>query len=352
MKKTGIVTGDIFMEHDTGMGHPECSERLAHIYGMIEKQGLKKDLVMVDLREVTDSDLLAVHTKDHLETVKSTAGRDSVHLDGDTPTSAKSYEAARLAAGTLLECVDRVMDGRLDNAFAFIRPPGHHAEANRAMGFCLFNNIAVAAHYAMKEHKLKKVMIIDWDVHHGNGTQHTFYDDPGALYFSSHRYPFYPGTGYFNEAGEGKGEGFTVNVPLPAGCGDSEFDAVYSRVMAPVARAFEPEMILLSAGFDIYRLDPLGGMNLTEEGVARLASIILGLADDLCGSKLVVTLEGGYHVEGQARCIHSILLQMLGKEPPKERGAEPVREFEQLIDKVAEAQKPYWPQISARPKDL
>ncbi len=347
MKKTGIVTDPLFMEHDTGPYHPESSERLDHIYRMINTKGLNKDLKAVKLREVEDDQLLAVHTKDHLETVKSSAGRQRVHLDGDTPTSPKSYEAARWAAGSLLECVDQVMEGRLDNAFAFIRPPGHHAEANRAMGFCLFNNVAVAAEYAKKKHKLKRILIIDWDVHHGNGTQHTFYDDPGVLYFSSHRYPFYPGTGFFDEVGKDKGSGFTVNVPLPGGCGDGEYYAVYSRILPPVARAFKPELIMVSAGFDIYRLDPLGGMNVTEDALAAISGTILDLADELCEGKLVITLEGGYHVEGQAKCIHKILLQMMGGASASEVKESPVDGFEELIDRVAEVQRPYWPQISA-----
>jgi acetoin utilization deacetylase AcuC-like enzyme len=347
MKKTGVVTGKIFMEHDTGPYHPESSERLDKIYSMLEKEGLKKELVSVDLREVTDEELLQVHSKDHLEVVKGTAGKQRVHLDGDTPTSSKSYEAARLAAGSLLECVDQVIDGGLENAFAFIRPPGHHAENNRAMGFCLFNNIAVAAHHAMRKHGLKKVLIADWDVHHGNGTQHTFYEDPRVLYFSTHRYPFYPGTGYFDEVGEGKGKGFTVNVPLPGGSGDGEYNSVYSNILPPVARSFKPELILISAGFDIYRLDPLGGMNVSEEGLEAVASTILDLADELCGGKVIITLEGGYHVDGQARCIHRILLQMTGKAKRLKSKAAAVEGFEELIEKVAEVQKPYWPQISA-----
>jgi acetoin utilization deacetylase AcuC-like enzyme len=345
MKKTGIVTGDIFMEHDTGSGHPECSERLACIYSMIEKDGLKKDLNEVKHREVTDEELLAVHSSNHLEAVKSTAGKDRVHLDGDTPTSPKSYEAAVLAAGSLLECVDQVLAGKLDNAFAFIRPPGHHAEADRAMGFCLFNNVAVAAQYALDKHKLKKVLVIDWDVHHGNGTQHSFYEAPEVLYFSSHRYPFYPGTGYLDESGKGKGEGFTVNVPLPSGCGDGEYKSVYAGILDPVARAFKPDLMLVSAGFDIYKLDPLGGMNVTEQGVAEMASIILKLADELCGGKIVFTLEGGYHIDGQARCIKEILMLMAGKNSLIETKAAPAQGFSELIEKVAEVQEPYWPQI-------
>jgi acetoin utilization deacetylase AcuC-like enzyme len=345
MKKTGIVMDEIFLAHDTGAYHPESAERLDHIYRMIKSNGLKKDLHLVELREVKDEELLAVHSQDHLETVKSTKDREQTHLDGDTPTSARSYEVARIAAGSLLQCVDNVMAGDIENAFAFIRPPGHHAERDRAMGFCLFNNIAVAAHYAMKKHGLKKILIADWDVHHGNGTQHTFYEDPRVLYFSSHRYPFYPGTGYFDEKGEGEGAGFTVNVPLPSGCGDGEYDSIYTSILAPVARAFEPELILVSAGFDIYRLDPLGGMNVSENGIARLASILLELAEEMCEGKLIITLEGGYHVEGQARCIHEILLRMMGRAPhvPAQGGA--VEGFEMLIEKVAEAQKSHWPQI-------
>jgi len=351
MSKTGIVADPVFLEHDTGESHPERPERLSHIYQMIQNKGLDRATVKVKLREATEKELLRVHAKEHLRAIAATAGKSQVFLDGDTPTSPGSYRAALLAAGSLIECVDQVLAGKLKNAFALVRPPGHHAEKNRAMGFCLFNNIAVAAAAGLEEHGLKRILIVDWDVHHGNGTQHTFESEPRVLFFSTHRYPFYPGTGYLDEVGTGPGEGFTVNVPLPAGCGDGEFNAVFEQLLRPVAKKFKPELVMVSAGFDQYHLDPLGGMRLTEAGVGRLATLVIEIANEFCGGKLVVTLEGGYHLEGLARCVCELLGRMTGTLPPAEQGTPPAEGFEQLLEKVAEVQRPYWPGIGRKVRE-
>jgi acetoin utilization deacetylase AcuC-like enzyme len=343
MSKTGIVADPVFLDHDTGEHHPERPERLSHIYQMIQDRGLAKATVKVKLREATDQELLRVHSPEHLRAIAATAGKSQTHLDGDTPTSPGSSHAARLAAGSLIECVDQVLAGQLKNAFALVRPPGHHAERSRAMGFCLFNNIAVAAAAGLADHGLSRILIVDWDVHHGNGTQHTFESEPRVLFFSTHRYPFYPGSGYLDEVGTGPGQGFTINVPLPPGCGDGEFNAVFEQVLLPAAEKFKPELVMVSAGFDQYHLDPLGGMRLTEAGAGRLATLVLEIANRFCGGKLVVTLEGGYHLEGLARCVYEVLGHMARTLSPAAAGEPPAEGFELLIEKVAEVQRPYWP---------
>ncbi len=345
-KKVGVVKGDIFLEHDTGRSHPESAGRLVSIYGMLDQTGISREVKTVELRKATREEILAIHSEAHYRAIEHTQGKEGTYLDGDTPASPKSFEAALFAAGSLIELTRSVLSGELDSGFALVRPPGHHAERDRAMGFCLFNNVAIAAAWALREKGLQRVLIADFDVHHGNGTQHSFYETDQALYFSTHRYPFYPGTGYFNEVGKNRGEGFTVNVPLPGGMGDAEFDAVYSKVLIPIARAYRPELILISAGFDSYYQDPLGGMEMTEQGFARLGSIFIRLADELCQGKLVLALEGGYAVEGSARCIREIMLRLLGKAELVPELGEPVSGFERVLEEVAKHHRSYWKELS------
>lgn len=344
-KKVGIIRGDIFLEHDTGPGHPESPERLVSIYGMLDQSGLSAELKKVELRKAAKEEILLIHSEDHYDRIQSTQGRET-YLDGDTPASPKSFEAALYAAGSLLEMVDQVMGGKLDSGFALIRPPGHHAERDEAKGFCLFNNIGIAAAYALANQGLKRILVADFDVHHGNGTQHSFYDTDQVLYFSTHRYPFYPGTGYFNEIGTGKGKGFTINIPLPSGMGDAEYDTIYTNALMPIAREYQPELILVSAGFDCYDQDPLGGMEVTEAGFARLGSIFLKLADELCPGKLIFGLEGGYSLEGIARCIREVLVRMLGREKPVEEMGKPTEGFERLLQELSKHHKLFWKGLS------
>lgn len=311
MKKTGIVRDDRYMEHVMGHGHPECPERLAAIYDMLDKDmgGL---LLGIPAREANREELAYIHSESYIDEIASTSGIASTYLDPDTQTSAGSYNAALLAAGGLMKAVSMVNAGTLDNAFALVRPPGHHAERSRAMGFCLFNNVAIAAMHAREKLGLDRILIVDWDVHHGNGTQHSFEDDPGVLYFSSHQYPHYPGTGSYGETGRGDGEGYTLNVPLPTGYADGDFVSIYDKVLKPATLEYKPDMILVSAGFDIYINDPLSGMNVSPEGFAGLTGLLMDLADSCCEGKLVITLEGGYHVEGQRDSVKAVLEEMSG----------------------------------------
>ena len=309
MRKTGIVRENRFMEHVMGAGHPECPERLEAIYQMLD-QDMKDVLINIPVREALESELLYVHIPRYIEQIAATDGVESTYLDPDTQTSAGSYKAALLAAGGLCEAVRMVNAGELDNAFALVRPPGHHAEKSRAMGFCLFNNVAIAAMYARKDLGLDRILIVDWDVHHGNSTQHSFESDDSILYFSSHQYPHYPGTGSYGEIGINDGKGYTVNVPLPTGYADGDFVSIYNKVLKPVTLEYKPDFILVSAGFDIYYRDPLSSMNVTPAGFAGLTRTIMNLADECCDGKMVITLEGGYHINGQMDSVKAVLQEL------------------------------------------
>jgi acetoin utilization deacetylase AcuC-like enzyme len=255
-------------------------------------------------------------------------------LDPDTSTSALSYQTALLASGGLLQCLDHICDQDVQNAFAPVRPPGHHAEADRAMGFCLFNNIAVAAEYLLRRKGFQKVLVVDWDIHHGNGTQNSFLDRDDVLYFSTHQFPHYPGTGHWRETGMGKGEGFTLNVPLRGGKTDVDYLHIFRTILAPVSRQFQPDAFLVSAGFDVAASDPLGGMQITTRGFAALTRELMDLAQDLCGDRLLVALEGGYDLEALAQGAKAVLLQLDGAPPPPgiqdEASPQSIRELEPM----------------------
>ena len=299
MLRTGIVIDQRFEAHDPGPGHPERPARLATLRAALEGCDRSR-LVRLEPRAATTADLTLVHDAAYLGEVAASAHHERCAFDADTWVSAASHDTARLAAGGVLALVDAVMAGEVDNGFAGVRPPGHHAEADRAMGFCLFNNVAVAARHLQRRHGVERVMIVDWDVHHGNGTQHLFDDDPSVLFLSLHQYPFYPGTGSVHEVGRGAGVGATVNLPLPAGCGDPEYLALFQAVVAPVCRRFAPQVVLVSAGFDAHLRDPLGGMRVTDDGYAGICRILLRAAVEVAGGRCVAVLEGGYDLTALA----------------------------------------------------
>ena len=341
MSSLAIIKDDRFLEHNAGEGHPESPNRLRVIHDLIAKEF--SSLPRIEPRMASEDELAAVHDPFYIETVAKTDGRAVSRLDADTVLSARSYQVARLAAGGLLNAVDALLApgaGPLSSVFAFVRPPGHHAEPNRGMGFCLFNNIAVAAEYAIEKHGLKRVLIVDWDLHHGNGTQKSFYDRKDVLFFSSHQFPHYPGTGSFDEVGSGKGEGFTVNAPFPAGFGDMEYLAVYDRVLKPIALEYRPELVLVSAGFDPYFNDPLGGMEVTGDGFGNLASLIRSIAGETCGGRMLITLEGGYNPDGLRDGVRSVLQALTGP-----AWTVPVMDSpaaERVIQSIITRQKKYW----------
>jgi acetoin utilization deacetylase AcuC-like enzyme len=348
MNRTGIVEDSRYLEHVMDPGHPESPERLIAIYKMLEETGMRDRFETVNPRAATREELEMIHSPAYIDLVVSTAGKRYYRLDMDTSTCAKSYEAALWAAGGLLELIKAVMEGKLNNGFALVRPPGHHAERDRAMGFCLFNNVAIGARYAIQNFSLQKVMIVDWDVHHGNGTQSSFYQDPQVLYFSTHRYGFfYPGTGAATEVGKDKGEGFTVNVPLSTGAGDSEYGNIFEKILKPIALEYKPQLILVSAGFDIHYDDPLGGMEVTEKGFSRMAQILMEIADSTAQGKMVITLEGGYDVSGQSRSVKAVLKE-LAQDSPLDKGELIEKEkanyprIERLLLQLKEIQKRYW----------
>jgi acetoin utilization deacetylase AcuC-like enzyme len=281
-----------------------------------------------------------VHDEAYFETVAGTRGRVGYAFDPDTPASPRSFDTACLAAGGLLSLLDAVMTGTVRNGFAFVRPPGHHAERARAMGFCLFNNVAVAAAYARVRYGLKRVLVLDWDVHHGNGTQHMFEHDPGVLFVSLHQYPFYPGTGAADEVGRGEGRGFTVNLPLPAGCGDAEYLDAFQRVIEPIIDQYAPELILVSAGFDPHAEDPLGGMRVTEEGFAAMARTVVRCAERSAQGRCVAVLEGGYNLDAIRRSARAVLAELRGTDatlPPAGRS-----QAGRLLEGIRGVQSAYW----------
>jgi acetoin utilization deacetylase AcuC-like enzyme len=344
MPKTGIVKDERYLEHDMGSYHVENPQRLAYIYR--ELDDLKGLFEEIPPRPATREEITTVHDPKYVDRIAATAGHPAVHLDADTSTSARSYEVALLAAGGFLAAIDAVMDG-LPNAFALVRPPGHHAERDRAMGFCIFNNIAIGAHYAMSKHGLKRVLIIDWDLHHGNGTQHAFYADDRVLYFSTHQYPFYPGTGHYTEVGEGKGKGYTVNIPLSPGCEDADYANLLRHCLRPICLEYEPQLILVSAGFDIYHHDPLGGMAVTEQGFARLTDIIMEMAEAVCEGRMVMTLEGGYNLEGEALSVKEVVRQMASKgelhrKQCEQAEAEAYPRVQKIVTVLREHLSPFW----------
>ncbi len=344
MKRTGIVRDERYLNHDPGAYHPESPRRLEVLYSMLDEE-LKGKFTEIEPFEADKEMLLWIHDASYINRVAATAGKEFTSLDPDTSTSPGSYEAALLAVGGLCRAISMVMAGEMDNAFAFVRPPGHHAERARAMGFCLFNNVAIGARYAQKKLGAEKVLIVDWDLHHGNGTQHSFEEDPTVLYFSTHQYPYYPGSGSLRETGRGQGRGYTVNVPLSVGKGDVEYVGIFERIVKPIAREYSPDLIMISAGFDIYANDPLGGMNVTATGFAGMTRSLMEVAEEVCGGKIVATLEGGYNIQGLRECGKAVVEEMLDLQQTDPRAvisSGSQINLDSIVKEVTEVQREFW----------
>ncbi len=309
---TGWIYDERFKLHDTGPGHPESSRRLEVIIRRLQETGLLDRLENVPFDPLSVAGVTTVHRLNMVGRIQTMCEEGGGMLDGDTPVSAESYDAALLAAGGTVAAVEAVMTGAVDNAFACVRPPGHHAEPEVPMGFCLFNNVAIAAKHVLLHHGLQRVLIIDWDAHHGNGTQRTFYQNPHVLYFSVHQYPFYPGSGAASETGEGEAKGTTLNVPLVGGAGDDAFVRAIEYELGRAMESFQPEFILLSAGFDAHHRDPLTGLQVTDEGYIRAGLAIKGMADQYCRGRWVSVLEGGYEAEALATGVENLVKIKLG----------------------------------------
>lgn len=312
MGKTGLVYDPRYLDHDMGMGHPESPNRLRAIMQQLERSGTAARVTPIVPRMAEDAWLTQIHSPEYVASLKRHAPASGrVSLDPDTSMSPGSLTAAYLAAGGALAAVDAIMAREVEQVFCAVRPPGHHAEAGRAMGFCLLNNVAIAARYAQKQHGLSRVLIVDWDVHHGNGTQHSFEDDPSVLFFSTHQYPHYPGTGRDSERGRGAGEGYTINVPMEAGEGDDEYRAIFQKVLVPAADDFKPELVIISAGFDAHKDDPLASMGLTEDGYRDLTGLVAGIARRHAQGRILSSLEGGYHLTALASSVDAHIQALL-----------------------------------------
>jgi len=306
MTRSAVVVDRDYLKHDPGEFHPERPERIRVLLDLAERLDSDKFHILPP-KSATRSDIELCHQPDYITLVESTAKANHYALDGDTITSRDSFAVGLLAVGGFLRLLDSIAARESRNGFALVRPPGHHALSDHAMGFCLFNTIAIGAEHLKRAYGAKKILIMDWDVHHGNGTQAAFYDDASVLFISTHQYPYYPGSGAVNEVGVDAGEGYTINVPLPAGCADAEYMRVFQDIVIPAAEKFEPEWILVSAGFDPHRRDPLGGMGVTEKGFGAMARMLLQLADRYAGGRIGLLLEGGYDLTALRNSVAAVL---------------------------------------------
>jgi acetoin utilization deacetylase AcuC-like enzyme len=340
MVRSAVVVDAEYLKHEPGEFHPERPERIQALLDLAVKLDNKRFEILPP-RTATRSEIESCHSADYVKLVESTSNTNHYALDGDTITCRDSFGVGLQAVGGFLRLLDSIATGESRNGFALVRPPGHHALRNRAMGFCLFNTIAIGAHHLKQTYDAKRVMIMDWDVHHGNGTQDSFYEDPSVLFVSTHQFPYYPGTGAVSEMGLNAGEGYTLNIPLPAGCADAEYMRVFYDVVVPAARKFEPEWILVSAGFDPHRRDPLGGMEVTEAGFGGMARLLLRLADQYAGGKIAFLLEGGYDLSALRNSVAAVLEAMQQNSRSVESAKPGGDSIEPLIRRILQVREKY-----------
>ena len=348
-----IVEDPRFRSHEGPEGHPERPERLIAFADALDP--FRRHVSIVSPREATPEELLRVHETRMLEALKTTRRQPAGRIDADTYFNPSSFDVATLAAGGTAELATRVLSGKVARGFAAVRPPGHHAESSRSMGFCLFNNIAVAVRALQAAGGSPRILVFDWDVHHGNGTQHSFESDPDVLYISTHQFPFYPGTGDFSEDGIDRGLGTTLNIPMPAGCGDLEYIGVVERLVIPAALGFSPDIILISCGFDAHHDDPLASMDVSFEGFRAMATSMRSLADTLCEGRIVHVLEGGYSLSGVRDGTRAVLESLLRDDAKIEYGTtsgprdiEPGSLLRGIVDRVVEVHGRRIPNLGAR----
>jgi acetoin utilization deacetylase AcuC-like enzyme len=349
MYKTGVVRDPLFVEHNMGPNHPESPKRLIDIYQMLDADDMAGKFTAIPLRQATREEICWIHNESYYDKILSTQGQ-AVQLDLDTSTSPKSVDAALTAVGGCLNAVDAVMTGEVDNAYCLVRPPGHHAEAHSSKGFCIFNNIAIAAEHAFHKHGCKKIAVVDWDLHHGNGTQNSFWGDGRLLYCSTHQYPFFPGSGSFDEIGWKEGEGFTVNIPLSGGCDDGDYVALYERLIRPICTEFNPDLLLISSGYDISIKDPLGSMKVTTEGFDGILDQLMKVAESCCAGKFLVFLEGGYNVEAETAGVKKNLELMRLRADQRKAGAftpgQPSA-IDPIVKHLSKIFAPYWSSLKS-----
>ena len=340
---TGFVYHEDYLKHDTG-SHPESAERVRHIIRKLEEVGITEKMKRILPVKASELQIAYVHADAYIKNVGAICNGGGGMLDSDTPLCSATYEVALLSAGGVIKAVDEVMikagDG-VRNAFALIRPPGHHATPNKGMGFCIFNNIAVAAEHLKRKYGVKRILIADWDVHHGNGTQEVFSGDPSVLYFSTHQYPHYPGTGWIDEIGRGEGEGFTVNVPLPAGTDDDGYLYALNNVLVPIAMDFSPEFVLVSAGFDAHVDDPLASMKVTSTGFGLISDMIKAIAEKKSNGRIVMALEGGYNLNAIAESALSVFNSLLSNKGEAKEGIVS-KNVKKRVEEIKEVQRGYW----------
>jgi len=348
MQPVLIVKDDRYMQHLEKVPHLESPRRYRAMQDVLADPSLKGRLREVPPVMATPEQLAWVHTREHIERVQRSAQRPLTSFDLDTEATEKSYDVARLGVGGVFSLLDEIWAGRGNRGFACVRPPGHHAESNKAMGFCLFNNVALGARYLKERYGARRVMIVDIDAHHGNGTQSAFYDTDEVLFVSTHQFPGFPGTGNFGEVGEGKGEGYTVNIPLSKWHGDRDFGKIIYFFINPLAQMYQPDILLVSCGFDLYHRDRLGGMNVTPEGYAMMTFFLTGIAEKVCEGRIVFVMEGGYSLKGIRECGLAVMRALCGipvlkaKDMDKVVGEAGGAQKVSSLLKVMEVHRKYW----------